>query len=60
MKLQDAIDHYGSQAKLAKALDIHESQISRWKSSGDILPIKHALRLVDLTRGELDLKLRDY
>jgi len=59
MKLQPAIDHYGSQRDLATALDLHESQVSRWKVDG-IVPIKHALRLVDMTRGELPLNLRDY
>ncbi len=59
MKLQPVIDYYGSQRELAAALDLHESQVSRWKEFG-IVPIKHALRLVAITRGELPLNLRDY
>lgn len=60
MKLQPAIDHYGSQRDLAAALDLHEAQVSRWKKDGGVVPIKHALKLVDMTRGELPLNLRDY
>ena len=59
MKTEDAINYFGSQRKLAEALDINEANVSRWKKSG-IIPIKKALKLSDLTRGELDLRLRDY
>lgn len=59
MKLKPAIKHYGSQKGLAEALDLHEANVSRWKKSG-IIPVKHALTLIDLTRGELPLNLRDY
>ena len=60
MKLQAAIEYYTNQRKLAAHLDVHESQVSRWKSDGGIVPIKYALRLVADSRGELALRLRDY
>lgn len=59
MKLDTAVEYYGNQRKLAEGLSIHESQVSRWKEGG-IVPIKYALRLVSLSRGELALMLRDY
>ena len=60
MKLKPAVKYYVNQRKLAAALDIHESQVSRWKADGGIVPIKYALKLVSLSRGELALNLRDY
>ena len=60
MQFDKAVEYYESQRKLAKGLDIHESQVSRWKSDGGIIPIKYALRLVSMSRGELKLNLRDY
>jgi len=60
MKVDHAVKHFGSQRKLAETLDITESAVSRWKADGGIVPIKQALKLVDITRGELDLRLRDY
>ncbi len=59
MKTTDAVEHFGSQRKLAEALGINEANVSRWKTAG-IVPIKQALRLVDMSRGELELRLRDY
>lgn len=60
MKIEQAVKHFGSQVKLAETLGITESAVSRWNDRGGIIPIKQALRLVDMTRGELDLRLRDY
>ncbi len=59
MKTTDAVKHFGSQRKLAEALGLNEANVSRWMRS-EIIPIKQALRLVDMTRGELELRLRDY
>ena len=59
MKLDKAVEYYGNQRKLAASLGLHESQVSRWKADG-VVPIKHALKLVADSRGELALKLRDY
>ena len=60
MELEQAVEHFGSQAKVAEALGISESAVSKWKERGGIIPIKVALKLVDMTRGELALMLRDY
>ena len=59
MKLEPAVTYYGNQRKLAESLAIHESQVSRWKVDG-VIPIKYALKLVSMSRGELVLNLRDY
>ena len=60
MKVDHAVKHFGSQVKLARALDISESAVSRWKSRNGIVPIKVALEIKDLTDGEVDLILSDY
>jgi plasmid maintenance system antidote protein VapI len=60
MKIDQAVKHFGSQARLAETLGITDSAISRWKERGVIIPIKTAIRLYDMTGHELDLHLRDY
>ena len=60
MDIKVASDYYEGQNKLAEALGIHESTISQWKKRDGVVPIKYALRLVAMSRGELELKLRDY
>ena len=60
MKITDAIEHFGSQQKLADFLGITPSAISRWKERGEDIPISSAIRLANLTGGAIDLRLRDY
>ena len=60
MKVKALIKHYGSPAETARALDVDPSTISKWKERGGIVPINTALKVVDLTRGEVSLRLRDY
>lgn len=60
MKVQALIDHYGTAAKTAKNIGVDESTISKWKQRGGIVPLKAALKIVDRTRGEVSLRLRDY
>jgi hypothetical protein len=50
MKTQDAIDHYGSIAKLAKALDVDRSAVLHWKGS---VPLLRQYQLEVLTKGAL-------
>jgi len=59
MKIEQAVKHFGSQVNLARTLGISESAVSRWKERGDIVPLKAALKLNNLTGGALDLKLRE-
>jgi len=59
MKADTAIGHFTTQRELAETLDIHESQVTRWKKDG-LVPIKYALKLNNITGGELDLALQDY
>lgn len=60
MKIEHAIKHFTSQTVLARALGITDSAISRWKERGDIVPLKSALKLNNITGGALDLVLSDY
>jgi len=50
MKKEAAINHYGSQTKLAEVLSISSSAVSYW---GGIIPEKQAMRLALITKGEL-------
>lgn len=60
MKIDQAVKHFGSQAKLARVLDFSDSAISRWKERGEVVPFKTALKLNNITGGALDLVLKDY
>jgi transcriptional repressor of cell division inhibition gene dicB len=50
MLKQDAIDHFGSVAKLAKALDLNVQAIYMW---GEIVPERNAYKLQVITDGTL-------
>jgi len=57
MKTKTVVEHFGSQARVAKALKITESAVSRW---GKIVPIRRAVILQTLTNGELAVDIKDY
>lgn len=50
MKTRDAIKHFGSQTKLAQALNITKGAVSQW---GENVPAHRALELEKLTGGAL-------
>lgn len=50
MKTQQVIDHFGSQAAVAKALDIAQPSVAQW---GDRPPALRQLQIEVLTRGAL-------
>ena len=61
MKVDQAVKYFGNQRKLAEALDLSESAVSLWASrDGGIVPMKHIIRLKDMSNGELDLVMDDY
>jgi len=61
MKIKAAAEYFGGQRKMAVALDVHESLISRWKKDyKGIVPIQYIVRLKDMSHGELDLIMDDY
>ncbi len=61
MKVDQAIQYFGNQRKLAEALDLHEASVSLWKSrDGGVIPIRHIIKLKDMSNGELDLVMDDY
>jgi hypothetical protein len=53
MTLQDAIDHYGSQAALARALNREPAAITNWKARGGVIPLDVQYRLQVITEGRL-------
>ncbi len=61
MKLQDAVEHFKSQRNVADILGLSEAAVSIWKSRDEgIIPMRHIIKLKDLSNGELDLCLDDY
>ena len=52
MNIKQALEHYGTQSKLAAALDVEQSNISKWNSSG-VMPWHRQLELQMLTKGKL-------
>lgn len=53
VQLQLAIDYFGNQDKLAKAMGLNAQCVTMWKKRG--LPIKRALEIVRLTHGVVRL-----
>ncbi len=49
--LDIAVDHFGSQAKLAEALEVEPMAVSHWKIRG--LPPKRAVQIEDVTDGKV-------
>ena len=61
MKVETAVKFFGSQRKLAEVLGLSESAVSLWTSRDNgVVPMKHILRLKDMSSGELDLVMDDY
>lgn len=50
MRTQEAIDHFGTQTKLAEALSITDGAVSQW---GEFPPRLRQLEIQDLTDGAL-------
>ena len=57
MITQDAIDYFGSKARLAKAAGVSQPAVSRW---GKRVPEKRAARLSLMTDGQLNYNPREY
>jgi DNA-binding transcriptional regulator YdaS (Cro superfamily) len=57
MKTQDAIEHFGSAAALARAVNITRAAVSQW---GELVPLASAVRIEKLTNGALTLDLEAY
>ena len=47
--LDKAVEHFGSQAKLAKALDLGPMAVSSWRKRG--VPLRRAVQIEQLTGG---------
>lgn len=50
MKTSDAINHFGSKAAIATALEIHRASVSQW---GEKVPPRRAYELERITGGQL-------
>ncbi len=57
MLKKDAVKHFGSDYAVAKALNIHQSAVSRW---GRWVPLKRAYQLCKLSEGRLSVGLESY
>jgi transcriptional regulator with XRE-family HTH domain len=52
MQILQAIAHYGTQKRLADALDVEQSNISKWLKKGAI-PYLRQIELQFITKGKL-------
>jgi hypothetical protein len=57
MRTEQAVKYFESKAKVARALGINRSAVTRW---GDVVPIKQAWKLERLSKGKLAMRLADY
>lgn len=57
MKTSDAAAHFGSEYKVAQALGINQSNLTRWKHK---VPEVWARRLHDMTGGKLRFDPTEY
>lgn len=58
MQKTDAIQHFGSQKKLAEALGMKsQSAVSEWP---EMVPLGRALQIEKITRGKLKVDLSTY
>lgn len=61
MKLEKAVEYFGTQSKVAEILGLTDAAVSLWRERrGGLVPMKHIMRLKDMSNGELDLNLADY
>ena len=58
MRVEQAVNHFGSKTKVATALDINRSLVTRWKDG--VVPLNHAWKLRTLSKGKLAMRLTDY
>jgi DNA-binding transcriptional regulator YdaS (Cro superfamily) len=58
MRLQDALSHFGTQQKLAEALNIKQGSISSWDR--DRIPLARALQVERLTQGRVKVDMTIY
>lgn len=58
MKLSDAVSYFGTQQKLADALNIKQGAISSWNR--ERIPFARALQVEKLTRGALTVDESQY
>lgn len=49
--MQDLIDYFGSQYRLAKALGVTKSAVSQWFTDGQIPPAR-AIQIEELSNGK--------
>lgn len=57
MLKKDAINFFGTQYGLAKALHLSRQAVHQW---GDVVPIDKAIKIQDLSRGKVKVKMRLY
>ena len=57
MKKSTVLNHYESEAEVARLLKITRQAVHNW---GEVVPIKQAWKLERLSKGKLAMCLRDY
>lgn len=57
MKTQDAVNFFGSKAKVARAARINRAAVAQW---GDTVPLATAALLEKISGGELRISIEEY
>ncbi len=60
MKINEAIRHFGSAAKIARILGYTDAAVAMWAVRSKVVPFKSAIKLVKASEGELAISLKDY
>lgn len=54
--MKKAVIFFGGTVKLSEKLNIHNAHVSKWLYGRRLIPIKHAIKIENLTKGEIKAK----
>jgi len=54
--MEKAVSFFGGVLKLSEKLNVQQSSVSKWLHSKLPVPIKHAVKIEELTNGEIKAK----
>lgn len=60
MKKSDAIKFFGSVVETANALGLSRQAVHQWGDDDDPVPIDKAIKIQDLSKGKVKVKMRLY
>ena len=54
--MEKAVLFFGGVVKLSEKLGVHQGTVSKWLHSKLSIPIKHAVKIEELTKGQIKAK----